>query len=287
MRELSLGITSENLARIHKPGTYESMNEYSVYEHKAISTASGNFTVDYVAIGLDNPKLRVITDTTKLHPTTLTGKEDGYYGAQSLGKYVIANDGFAGINGTYFCASGNCEANNYYFFPVYNTNLKKTVNQDQLKYWTTGPMMAFDVNNKFYYYKDSREFLPPGWSYDLGIDVAEAFAQVNGVELAAAIGNKPRLIENGMNALIDWELDAKQRYVKSLRNALGSSAKDNIVYLVIVRDATVPDLADVMKALGVDYALNLDGGGSAALWYNDEYMVGPGRDIPNAIVFKE
>ncbi len=214
-------------------------------------------------------------------------KEDGYYGAQSLGKFVLDNGGFAGINGTYFCDDSSCESSHYYFFPVYNTNLKKTVNQEELKYWTTGPMMAFDVNNKFYYYKDSRDFLPPDWSYDLGIDVAEAFAQVNGVELAAAIGNKPRLIENGMNALIDWELDNGQKYVKTVRNALGYDEKDNVVYLVVVRNATVPDLADVMKALGADYALNLDGGGSSALWYNDEYMVGPGRDIPNAIIFSE
>jgi len=31
----------------------------------------------------------------------------------------------------------------------------------------------------------------------------------------------------------------------------------------------------------------LDGGNSSALFYNDEYMIGPGRDIPNAIVFRE
>jgi len=42
-----------------------------------------------------------------------------------------------------------------------------------------------------------------------------------------------------------------------------------------------------MKAMGMDYALNLDGGSSSALIYNGEYMVGPGRDIPNALVFKQ
>jgi exopolysaccharide biosynthesis protein len=33
--------------------------------------------------------------------------------------------------------------------------------------------------------------------------------------------------------------------------------------------------------------MNLDGGGSSALIYDDEYKVGPGRDIVNAIVFSE
>ena len=42
-----------------------------------------------------------------------------------------------------------------------------------------------------------------------------------------------------------------------------------------------------MKAMQVKYALNLDGGYSSALIYNDEYMIGPGRDVPNAIVFSE
>jgi len=31
----------------------------------------------------------------------------------------------------------------------------------------------------------------------------------------------------------------------------------------------------------------MDGGYSTALIYNGEYMLGPGRNIPNAIVFAE
>ncbi len=42
-----------------------------------------------------------------------------------------------------------------------------------------------------------------------------------------------------------------------------------------------------MQALQVQYAVNLDGGGSAALMYDGEYLVGPGRNVVNAIVFSE
>jgi len=56
--------------------------------------------------------------------------------------------------------------------------------------------------------------------------------------------------------------------------------------LVIASGATVIDLGAVMEAMGMDYALNLDGGGTSALWYNG-YKVGPGRNMPNAIVFAE
>ncbi|RLC36602.1 hypothetical protein DRH27_04990, partial [Candidatus Falkowbacteria bacterium] len=174
---------------------------------------------------------------------------------------------------------------NYYFFPVYNSSLGKMINEDQLKYWTTGPIMVWDENNKFYYFKDSREFPAQDWSASGGINVVEAFQEIHGVKLQAAIGNKPRLIEKGMNLLIEWDIDDKQRNTKAYRNAIGY--KDNTIFLVVARNATVPDLADIMKELKVEYALNLDGGYSSALWYNDEYMVLPGRDIPNAIIFKE
>ena len=88
-----------------------------------------------------------------------------------------------------------------------------------------------------------------------------------------------------MNYLIDWELDEKQTKTKSIRNAIGY--KDNKLYLVVAFNATVPDLANIMQAIGVEYALNLDGGYSSAMIYNGEYMVGPGRNIPNAILFAE
>ena len=104
-----------------------------------------------------------------------------------------------------------------------------------------------------------------------------------GVKVQAALGNKPRLIEDKLNLLIDWELDKQQTEGKYLRNAIGY--KDNKLYLVVVAKATVPDLALVMQELGMEYALNLDGGYSTALYYNDEYMLGPGRNIPNAIIF--
>jgi len=266
MRELSLGISRENLAKIHKVGIAESINPYSKYEHKTINVGTNRFSTDIVTIDLSNPKLKIITDTADSYNCKTNCR------AKPLGKYVVENNGFIGINGTYFDTGNSKE--NYYFFPVYNTNIEKLINEDQLKYWTTGPIMAWDVNNKFYYFKDSREF----------VDV-DNFESTYGVKLQAAIGNKPRLIEKGMNLLIEWDIDEKQRNTKSYRNAI--AYKDNTIYLVVARNATIVDLADIMKELKADYALNLDGGYSSTLWYNDEYMVLPGRDIPNAIIFKE
>jgi exopolysaccharide biosynthesis protein len=45
------------------------------------------------------------------------------------------------------------------------------------------------------------------------------------------------------------------------------------------------DLAAIMQAIGMENAFNLDGGGSSAMIYDGQYKVGPGRNIPNALIF--
>jgi len=267
MRELSLGISREDLAKIHKPGASEAINQYSGYEHKKITANGKEYSLDLITIDLLNPGLKIITDTAS------DADCEKNCPAKSLAKFALDNNAFAGINGSYFCSSGSCNYN-YYFYPVYNSRLGVMINEDQCKYWTTGPIFVFDTNNKFYYFKDSREFK----------SVAD-FEKNYGVKLQAAIGNKPRLIQDYMNYLIEWEMDKKQLETKAVRNAIGYL--NNKLYLVAAYNATVPELADIMKTFGVEYALNLDGGYSNAVWYNDEYMAGPGRDIPNAILFKE
>lgn len=267
MRELGLGISRENLAKIHKPGLEESINEYSAYKHVKIEAGGMEYVVDYVEIDLKNPKLRIITDAATDYTCKINCP------AKTLASFTNgSNNGFASINGSYFDTSS---ANmNYYFAPVYLKDSNILINADQTKYWTTGPIVAFDTDNKFYYFKDSREF-----------QNVENFEKNYGVKLQAAISNKPRLIENGVNYLIEWDMDDKQQNAKAPRNALGY--KDEKIYLIIVQNSTVHDLAQVLKSMKMEFALNLDGGYSSALYYNDEYMVGPGRNIPNAIIFSE
>lgn len=276
MRELGLGIAQADLALIHKYGLKESLNQYSSYEHQKISTEKGVFSLDLVRIDLMNPNLEILS---------LVADEEVCRGntcaAKSLADYVFPNQAFAGINASYFCSSSGCGKSNYYFAPVYDSLLGKMINSDQLKYWTTGPMMVFDENNRFYYFKDSRDFKSQ-----------EHFESTYGVEIQAAMGNKPRLLEAGMNVLIDWDLDSGQTKGKYLRNALAyrespSNPGRGELYLVVLRSATLDDLAFVLKHLSFDYALNLDGGYSSALIYNGEYMQGPGRKVPNALIFKQ
>lgn len=273
MREKGLGISKKDLALVNKNVLDESIDQYSDYKYTTIKTAKGdNFKVDIITIDLRDPNLEIITDTANNEDC------DNNCSAKTLADFVEDNNGFAGINGTYFCPPdySSCrEKTNSYFYPVFNSRLKTFVNSDNFKYWTTGPLLVFDTNNKFYYFKDTHK----------AFISEENFQNKYNVKIQAALGNKPRIIEEGLDYLIDWELDEKQKIIKTTRNAF--AVKDNFVYLVIVYRATVPDLADVLKVLEVEYAINLDGGASRALYYNGVYKEGPTRKIPNAIIFKK
>jgi exopolysaccharide biosynthesis protein len=273
MRQLGLGINRQDLALIHKNTLSESINKYSSYKFRQeIKLEGESFFLDIIEIDLNNPNLKIITDTANSDDCL------GPCPAKSLVDYAVDSDAFAAINGTYFDTSAS--KRNYYFFPVYNSRLEKFINTSQLRYPTTGPIMAFDENNNFYYFKDSRDFA--------GVS---QFENKYGVKLQAAIGNKPRLVEGGMNLLIDWELDHGQTNTKTTRTAIayqaGQGSDKGKIYLVVARASTVVDLAEILKVMQVEYAINLDGGGSTAFYYNGEYMIGPGRNIPNAILFAQ
>lgn len=272
MRQLGLGISKANLATIPKANKDDAANTFSSYKYRQlVKTERGDFYVDIVEIALSKLRLQVVTDTAGVE------KCSGNCPVKPLSDYVNNHKAFAAVNGSYFDTGSRP---GYYFSPVYNTLSARLMNEDQTKYPTTGPVMAFDENNKFYYFPTSAEFK----------NVAN-FESLTGKKLSAAISNKPRLIENGENVLKSSEMDAYQKTGLTWRNAIGYTKAgvnpDGTVYLVFVRNATVTDLAAVMKALKMDYAMNLDGGSSSALHYNNEYKIGPGRNIPNALLFVE
>ena len=94
------------------------------------------------------------------------------------------------------------------------------------------------------------------------------------------ISNYPLLVFNRQN-VYGGSSDTKL----SSRGSRGFVANNgNRVYIGIVEKATVAEAAKVLLSLGVDNAMNLDSGGSTALWYGG-YKAGPGRGIPNAILF--
>jgi len=94
------------------------------------------------------------------------------------------------------------------------------------------------------------------------------------------ISNYPLLV-SGSNISFGGDDDPKKGS-KGARSFVAN--KGSIVYIGVVHNATVAESARVMRALGMENALNLDNGGSTALW-SGGYKVGPGRNIPNVILF--
>ncbi len=230
------------------------------YLKTTIQTSRGNFSADIMTFNLANGDIKVTTSTA--NPNDCANDCP----VKSLATYVAEAGGFAAMNGTYFCPAAYPECAgkvNTFYWKVYNSALGKMINAtNNIK--EEMPFVAFNNSQATYFSR-----------YESWMD--------SPTPITAGINSEPRLVENGANVLNESTLDSKQLTVKSNRGAIG--LKGQVVYCVIVRSATIPDLAGVMQALGVDNAVNLDGGGSSAMIYENSYKVGPGRDIPNAIIF--
>ncbi len=182
---------------------------------------------------------------------------------KSLADHVSDNGGFAGMNGAYFCppdyssCSGKINSSDYAF---YKSSSGKWLNKGALSWGDTG-LATFKGSSADFYKKSS----------DYG-----------GGSVTAGISNYPTLLHDGDVVIDTGKLTSYQKDVKGLRGAIGVG--DSNLYLAIISNATVVDAAYAMKALGAKDALNLDGGGSSALYLNGSYIVGPGRSLPNAVV---
>ena len=250
-------------------------SKYDSYVKRTITVQGTKYEINVVTIDLANPKLKIMTysGTNKGSCYNVSCK------VKELKSYLDEGRGFAAINGAYFCPKDYAQCTGMegsYYWMVFNTRNKTLVNEYQNRF-NSGPLITFNSAKQWHFFRIAKTF--PGM---------DSLKLVDGSELTAAISNGPAFIEGGTYVLNDDEinaLDYKSHYVKTNRGGLG--IKGSKVYLVIARKATVPELGLIMKALGMQYAINLDGGGSSALWYRGNYKVGPGRNLPNAIVFSE
>ncbi|QQG49952.1 MAG: phosphodiester glycosidase family protein [Candidatus Berkelbacteria bacterium] len=227
-------------------------NGDSSYE---VVTVKG-YTVHLSKFNLASGEFRVITDTANDNDCVDNCP------TKSLSSYVSDHGAFAGMNGTYFCPAdySSCAGKTgSFYWKVWNSRLSKMINGSNGSF-EYEPFLTVNGNTAKYY---------GSWSSFSGT-------------ITAGISSSPALVSGGSNVLNQSNLDSKQKTVKSNRGAMG--LKGQVLYLAIAKSATVIDLADIMDELDVDYAMNVDGGGSSAMIYNNSYKVGPGRSLPNALV---
>lgn len=222
-----------------------------------VATEKGNFSASVLSIDLNGT--RVITDTGN---DSDCGNDCS---VMPLSDYVARNGGFAGVNGTYFCPAEYLDCagkKNSFDFPVYNTKVGKWINAGNL-FWNGRSMVYFDGEGAHY------------------LQNASSF----GGGLTAGIVNYPGLVGGGQVQIDDNQSGLSDKQ-KSVGTKVGIGVRGNKnVMIVIGRNVNMQQFAYVFKSLGADGALNLDDGGSTALYYNGKYVAGPGRNLPNAVIF--
>ena len=220
------------------------------YRRQSVTTSRGAFTISLIAEQAGSVKM--ITDSA--NDDTCTNN----CAVLPLAAYVARNGGFAGINGSYFCPPDypSCSDKvNSFNTLVFNARLKKYMNSDQNVY-STNPMVIQNADRSMRFLGQALE-----WGRDTGI--------------IGGLSNYPMLVSGGQVRVTDIGSKGPRGFI---------GVKGGTLYIGVVHGADLGDAAAVLATLGLETAMNLDGGGSSTLYYNDKYVVGPGRNLPNAII---
>lgn len=225
------------------------------YSYTQVNTERGPFWVYLIKVPLSEYRVKTVSaargDCSDNCPT------------KTLAEYVQENGATMGMNGTYFCPPDYSACGgkvNSFDYALYDSNAGKWINKDARTWADTG-MITFRGNDVNFYKKSS---------------------EYNGDSIDAAISNYPSLLKDSEIVTKTSLLTSYQKDIKGTRGVIGVGGEN--IYLALINSATVEDAAYVMRALGAKHALNIDGGGSSAMYSNGGYIIGPGRRLPNAIV---
>jgi len=219
----------------------------SGYSRQRVSTERGEFTVAMVIA----PGARVVIETASESDCSDNCP------TKTLAEHIASSGGFAGINGSYFCPPdyAQCQGRvNSFDTLAVNGRTKAVLNRANNVYSTVPLVAAYGSTLSFY-----------DQTVQWGVDTSST----------GALANHPRLLRDG-------SVVASDGGSKGTRGFIG--VKDGAIVIGHVFSATLFEAAETLKTLGLQNALNLDGGGSSALWYEGAYKVGPGRSLPTAVV---
>lgn len=225
----------------------------SGFSRQKVTIGQNSYLVDIIAADLNTTK--VIVDTAS--DSTCTNDCP----VLPLATYVSRSGAYAGINGTYFCPETypDCASKKNTFDVLVMNNNKVYFNSDNNVY-STVPVAVFSGSSARFI-SESKD-----WGRDSGVD--------------SVIANRPLLVLDG-KASFSGTGEPKEG-AKGNRSFLGNTG--STVYIGIVHGATVAETATVLQTMGVKNAINLDSGGSSALW-SGGYKAGPGRNLPNVVLF--
>jgi hypothetical protein len=224
------------------------------YSYQTVPTPKGTFGAYVIKRPLSDVTIKTATDNASDCIADCP--------AQPLVEYLNQTATSEGMNGTYFCPPdySSCASKvNSYDYSVYSSYLPGWLNEWALVSPTNSLVTVKGKTVRFYNHT---------YDYDRS-------------PIDAAISNFPMLLLGGQ--VVDSE--AIQQDHQRERGFKGSIGTDGTyVYLVLATGVSVTESAYVVQALGETDAMNLDGGGSSAMFAEGEYKVGPSRQLPNAVL---
>lgn len=225
----------------------------SGFSQQKVHIDAGDYLVSIVSADLNST--RVIVDTA-----SESDCQDNC-SVLSLADYVKRSGAYAGINGSFFCPAAypSCAGKTNSFDTLLMNKNKRYFNSDNNIY-SQIPAVVFSGSSARFLAKSM------DWGRDTSVDSLLANYPLY------LLGGQPQFSGSG-----DPKID-------SIGARTFIANKDSTVYIGIVYGASAFQAAQVLQALGIPNALGLDQGGSTALWF-EGYKAGPGRSIPNALLF--
>jgi hypothetical protein len=224
----------------------------------SVPTPRGTFTTHLIKERLADVTVKTVTGNAASCATNCPVKP--------LDQYAAADRAYAAIHGTYICPPdyAACAGKvNSYDYAMYNSDLGTWINKPALI--GQNGLVIFNGKTPTYYRRS--------YVYGQG--------PTANLPVTAGISMFMLLLQGGAVLDISAEQTAKQQE-RELKGSLGTDG--TFIYLVVVENASLVESQYVLQALGESDAINLDGGGTAAMWIEGQFTVGPGRLLPNAIL---
>jgi Phosphodiester glycosidase len=231
--------------------------------------ASGKAAVDYTSKTVGNSLVHILTVRSGVVKPVIASD------LQTVAQLAKSSGAIAAINGGFFDPK-NQQTTSYVVM-----NQKMVADPKQNPQLTENPKLKQYLRQIF----DRSEFQ----RYDCGGKVSYGIQPHSkpapeGCQMVDAIGGGPQLlpdVQAQREGFTDPELgrDAIGTQVSNARSAIGIT-KDNGILLVMVAQQqpksgmTLPELAALMKSLGAESAMNLDGGSSSAIVHGGKTMLG-------------
>lgn len=105
-------------------------------------------------------------------------------------------------------------------------------------------------------------------------------------DVVYALSAGPSLIINGQktgNPANEQFTEEKILTQAAQRSFIGVTSDNKVIIGTV--SASVSELKNIVKQMGLKSAMCLDGGASSGLYYNGSYLTNPGRNISNSINF--